>query len=348
MEIILNILSILGITLLVLVGLVLLIILIVLAAPIKYKLFASADGSNIKADAVVKWLLFIKAPVSYGENGFEYSVRLFGKQVFPKRVKIADGKDAPVRTDKNMTDNNAEPENKPYAQSKENTANSRETVVPRAVKDSYSSINNTSELTEVISPQETTEKINVNSADDKAADKTDSEMLEENTPVKESIWEKLDKLVEKITSVFEICEKEKSEIEVFFKRKSTKYTLEILKKDIIKLLNHIRPRKFTGDIEFGFDDPATTGYTLAAISAFYGLYCENLEITPDFSQKVLKGNVKLSGHICLGYIVYIALDVYLRKRVRLFVKNILALKDVSIENFETIKAQLASCDATDS
>ena len=349
---------ILGILILAILGLILLILFIVLAAPITYKADASANEGDISAHVLVKWLLFIKVPLSFENKELKYSVKIFGIQIFPKAEKTVKSKTSEIteNTDAQVIQKDESSGAGPAAGEK--------TVVSEEIKpetvDATADVKEKpaeSVQKEVITEDVKTEAGETMKAESKTSEASGetinaktSETSEEAVNVekeKESIWVKLDKLVEKIKAVWGICEQEKEEVERFFKRKSTKYTFEVLKRDVLKLLNHIRPRKLTGDVEFGFDDPSTTGYALAALSAFYGLYCENLEISPDFSRKVLNGNLKLSGRIFLGYIVYIGLDIYLRKRVRMFIKNVIALKDITLENVDKIKNQFISGDTAE-
>lgn len=346
MDIILKILMILGILILAILGLILLILVIVLAAPITYKADASANEGDISAHVLVKWLLFIKVPVSFENKELKYSVKIFGIQIFPKVEKAVKSKKS-EETEKTVVQVSKTDESSgagPVAGEK--------SVISEEVKSETieKTVDVKEKTTEPVQKEVVAEDVKTEADEKVKVDVKTSETSEETAnseKEKESIWVKLDKLVEKIKNVWGICEQEKDEVEKFFKRKSTKYTFEVLKKDILKLLNHIRPRKLTGDVEFGFDDPATTGYALAALSAFYGLYCENLEVSPDFSRKVLNGNLKLSGRIHLGYIVYIGLDVYLRKRVRMFIKNVIALKDITLENVDKIKNQFISGDTAE-
>lgn len=330
MDIILKILMIIGIILLVLLGLILTLIVIILAAPIKYRASASADDGDIAVNAIVKWLLFIKVQAVFENKELDYAVKLFGIQVFPRPVKT---KKAKMSEEKEET-KAAEKETEKLAEKAESEV--KEFLTEKTDKEAAKTLEKKAEKIENSNKPESSEKEETTETVNASADEDASE--EE----KETIRQKIDKLINKIKDVLDICTKEKDEIEVFFKSKSTKYTFEVLKKDIFKLIDHIRPRNLRGEVEFGFDDPSTTGYTLAALSAFYGLYCESLDITPDFTQKVLKGNVSFSGRIFLGYIVYIGLDVYLRKRVRRFIRNVIGLKDVTIDNIDAIKSRFLS------
>lgn len=341
MGIILKILMIIGILLLVILGLVLLVLAVVLLSPVRYKAEACADGNAVKVNAAVRWMLFVKVLFSFENKEIKYSVRLFGRQFFPKPPKPPE-------------------ERKPEEAVKQSEIRKPEEAVKQSeipkpaealkLSETPQQPSGSPELSGVREREEESEAAEARKSSETAEKAEHNESQTENasseTP-KKSFAEKLEKLLAKLHSVLEICESEKNEVERFLKRKSTKYTLNILKRDLLRLLGHIRPRRLEGNVEFGFDDPAYTGYTLAALSMFYGIYCENLEVTPDFTEKVLKGRLSCSGRIVLGYVGYIGLDIYLRKQVRLFVKNVIGLKDTTLDNMEEIKNRFTADNVTE-
>ena len=53
-----------------------------------------------------------------------------------------------------------------------------------------------------------------------------------------------------------------------FRREETKAALSKVKKIIFRILRHIKPVKLKGEVYFGFDDPAATGYALGGLACF--------------------------------------------------------------------------------
>ena len=84
------------------------------------------------------------------------------------------------------------------------------------------------------------------------------------------------------------------------------------------LLHHILPRRMTGRIHFGFEDPSKTGKTLAYFSMLYPFTKENLVIEPEFETEelILEGDIAFRGRIRLGYLVYVVLSVVLNNNIR--------------------------------
>lgn len=85
------------------------------------------------------------------------------------------------------------------------------------------------------------------------------------------------------------------------------------------------PRKISGRVRFGFDDPATTGQILTYISPFYGLYAKTLKLEPIFEEKVLDGELHVKGHIRAATLLWIVIRVVLNKNFRVLLKKAMAL-----------------------
>lgn len=83
------------------------------------------------------------------------------------------------------------------------------------------------------------------------------------------------------------------------------------------LLHHILPRRMTGRIHFGFEDPSKTE-NVSLFSMLIFLTKENLVIEPEFETEelILEGDIAFRGRIRLGYLVYVALSVVLNKNIR--------------------------------
>lgn len=96
----------------------------------------------------------------------------------------------------------------------------------------------------------------------------------------------------------------------------TKGAVRVVKKRFLHVLRHVWPRRLSGAVSFGFEDPAVTGEVLAAASALYPLCRERLLLDPDFSGKRLEGNVSAKGRIILAAVAWQALMVIASRDVR--------------------------------
>lgn len=85
---------------------------------------------------------------------------------------------------------------------------------------------------------------------------------------------------------------------------------------VVKLLKHMRPRKFKGDLKLGLDDPAATGEALGLIYSFYPVYTRHLHIEPYFDRRVIEADLFLKGYVQLFFVLWAAAKVYFNKDIR--------------------------------
>ena len=86
------------------------------------------------------------------------------------------------------------------------------------------------------------------------------------------------------------------------------------------LLGHIRPRKLSGYLDFGFDDPSITGRVLGVLSVFLPQVGKTFDINPDFEKSHLECDITSSGRIYLFYLVYIAASTYFNKNIKYVIR----------------------------
>lgn len=86
------------------------------------------------------------------------------------------------------------------------------------------------------------------------------------------------------------------------------------------LLGHIRPRKLSGYLDFGFDDPSITGRVLGVLSVFLPQIGKTFDINPDFEKSHLECDITSSGRIYLFYLIYIAASTYFNKNIKYVIR----------------------------
>ena len=138
---------------------------------------------------------------------------------------------------------------------------------------------------------------------------------------KESKENKLEKLK---CTIKNLCDKIKMVLE-FIKDEAHINTLTRLKKEFIRLLKFLKPKKLKGKIRFGMEDPYVTGQILAVLSVLYPFYAERVEIYPEFDQKILEGNLYVKGHVRGIYALIMAFNLIIDKNVRTTIKDVQAL-----------------------
>ena len=306
--ILLTILKIIGIILLVLIGLILLAAAVILLVPIRYQGEGAREEKILSGSVKLTWLLhMISASASLSEDRMKIRIGLFGKTIYPKTKKPSK-KSRAKKMPKQEAPKKSEKSEKPKQQSD---------TVSKEVATIYEPQKSISEL-----PKK--EKKVVYEAPE-AEKKQQSQKEKSARPdVKskfEAIKQKLLAVKEKFIDSKAGIQKVKNKID-YWKNMLTsapmKEAMEFLWKKTKGLLHHILPRKITGRIHFGFEDPSKTGKTLAYFSMLYPFTKENLVIEPEFETEelILEGDIAFRGTIRLGYLVYVALSVVLNKNIR--------------------------------
>jgi len=289
MAVLLTILKIIGIVLLVIIGLVLLIILLVLLAPIRYRIRGNHDASDTAASAKVRFLCVSALADFKKDEGLSVVARLFGIRVLRKEIT---GK-------KDDADVKPQADNGP-----------KEGITP--VNTDAEQKSDAAQVSDAKPQMESGGVENELSADELSEDKpkpTPDERLE-------AVGDKLDTISTKLAEL----KRKKNHVVDFLDRDFVKRTIDRAKKLLLKLLKSVKPRKSKGYIHFGMESPADTGEILGKISAAYPLYGRWLELRPDFEQKIIEGNLDISGRIILMPIVVSALGLILSRDFRRTVK----------------------------
>ena len=306
--ILLTILKIIGIILLVLIGLILLAAAVILLVPIRYHGEGAREEKILSGSVKLTWLLhMISASASLSEDGTKIRVCLFGKTIYPKTKKPPKQSKA-KKMPKQEAPKKSEKSEKPKQQS--------DTV--------------SKEVATIYEPQKPIPELpkkekNVVYEAPEAEKKQQSQKEKSARPdVKskfEAIKQKLLAVKEKFIDSKAGIQKVKNKID-YWKNLLTsdpvKEAVGFLWKKTKGLLHHILPRRMTGRIHFGFEDPSKTGKTLAYFSMLYPFTKENLVIEPEFETEelILEGDIAFRGRIRLGYLVYVALSVVLNKNIR--------------------------------
>lgn len=301
--ILLTILKIIGIILLVLIGLILLAAAVILLVPIRYHGEGAREEKILSGSVKLTWLLhMISASASLSEDGTKIRVCLFGKTIYPKTKKPPKQSKA-----KKMPKQEA-------------TKKSEKSEKPKQQSDTVSK-----EVATIYEPQKPNPELPKKMDEPESEKKQQSQKEKSARPdVKskfEDIKQKLLAVKEKFIDSKAGIQKIKNKID-YWKNLLTsdpmKEAMEFLWKKTKGLLHHILPRRMTGRIHFGFEDPSKTGKTLAYFSMLYPFTKENLVIEPEFETEelILEGDIAFRGRIRLGYLVYVALSVVLNKNIR--------------------------------
>ncbi len=310
LHIVLLILKILLITVLILLGLALVLLLLILFAPVGYRVYAEKH-ENFLCKIKVSWLGFVLCfKATYDQAGFLYRLRSFGGTLVTNEGMTAG------QTGDTTQDREKRKEEKQLK--KEEKKQKKAEKAEKAAKESQNTAkaNPAGRVVEEEEIQFVTD---------------DSDLQEKKTGIVVKIGRLLDRLVitvrDKLAALAEKIRNLKhkaNQYKRFLRASHTRQAWEVVKKNLIRLLKHIKPKKIRGNLTYGTGDPASTGQQLGYMSVALPLYYNKIEITPDFSRKIFDGDIFVKGRLrvfnILIYACKVVLNKYVKKTIRHFKK----------------------------
>ena len=315
------ILKALGILLLVLLFLVLLIVCTVLFLPFCYRaqVLKEEEGfACVKASGRVSWLFgAVALTASYEEQKPEAQILLFGAslETWKRRLKkIRRGEASVSRTEENETENATEAEKTAEKKEPDQTEKQQKVTAQKEQPEQRQEPDapKKSILERFFGRIEYLPEKLLNLA---------SRLLQTAFRLLEFPFRLLEKLEQKIQAGRRLKRKWES-VKKFFRSKMFREALLHAKKEVLYFLKKAAPKKVTGTVRFGFDDPALTGETLGILGMIYGKLPKDLSIQPDFEQEILRGDVRMKGSFqavtAAGIALRLFRDQNLRKTIRHF------------------------------
>ena len=133
---------------------------------------------------------------------------------------------------------------------------------------------------------------------------------------KQSWFEKIKCTIIKICDKIKTCGETKEKVTSFLTDDVHVEAFKIVKREIGILARHLRPRRIRGFVRFGFEDPYRTGQVLAGLSILYPFYGENVDIYPDFEQKILEGDLYIKGHVRMVHLAVLLWRLFFNRYIR--------------------------------
>lgn len=315
------ILKALGILLLVLLFLVLLIVCTVLFLPFCYRaqVLKEEEGfACVKASGRVSWLFgAVALTASYEEQKSEAQILLFGAslETWKRRLKkIRRGEASVPRTEENETENALEAEKTAEQKAPDQKEKQQKVTAQKEQPEQEQEPDapKKSILERFFGRIEYLPEKLLNLA---------SRLLQTAFRLLELPFRLLEKLEQKIQAGRRLKRKWES-VKKFFRSKMFREALLHAKKEVLYFLKKAAPKKVTGTVRFGFDDPALTGETLGILGMIYGKLPKDLSVQPDFEQEILWGDVRMKGSFqavtAAGIALRLFRDQNLRKTIRHF------------------------------
>lgn len=315
------ILKALGILILVLLFLVLLIVCTVLFLPFCYRaqVLKEEEGfACVKASGRVSWLFgAVALTASYEEQKPEAQILLFGAslETWKRRLKkIRRGEASVSRTEENETENALEAEKTAEQKAPDQKEKQQKVTAQKEQPEQEQ---------EPDAPKKSIlERFfgRIEYLPEKLLNLV-SRLLQTAFRLLELPFRLLEKLEQKIQAGRRLKRKWES-VKKFFRSKMFREALLHAKKEVLYFLKKAAPKKVTGTVRFGFDDPALTGETLGILGMIYGKLPKDLSIQPDFEQEILQGDVRMKGSFqavtAAGIALRLFRDQNLRKTIRHF------------------------------
>ena len=324
LHIILLILKILGLLILGILGLIVLLTAVVLLAPAGYSLEASGKDTpeSLRGRLKFHWLFrLISGEMEYKDGGLAWRMRAGWK-------KFGSGMEEDAASGKADTDHNDPvpelPEKKKEQQRSETEKSGLQEIQTQPVqtKDPPEKARKEPEQDQA----EQTGKIQTDPAEsgrEKARKRKQKQSLYERL---KKFWEKIKYTFQKICDNIRALGKKKERLTAFIQNEVHKSAFLKIMRELRRFLKTLRPRKAEVYAEFGFTDPAVTGYVLALISMIYPFVGEFTEIRPDFERRVLRGRICVKGRIRAVHIVSFALRLLADKNVRTTYRHVRKFK----------------------
>ncbi len=341
--ILLTILKVIGIIILCILGLVLGILLIVFLVPIRYNVQGDIyEEYNIKVK--VHWLLhLLHIVVQLKGKVIEISVRVFGFQLFsmkkePEQSEVDEVKNQVNNQDdvqENITEEQVSEEiseevSEEVSEGTQELVEIEDNVEEIEVQEEYQEENleekpifESVKKIETVDERTLSEKIEdkLNELADKIADKCEN--IEKTI---EDLQDKIEKIKKTVTHYLDLISHER-----------TKRLLKRVFKEIGGIFVHIAPRKLKANLHIGMDNPATTGQICMYASMLYPIYKDNIQLEPDFEEKVLEGTFACKGRIRLGHFIAMIIRIVFNRDFLYVITHIKQKADKK-ENTKTSQA----------
>lgn len=320
LHIILLILKIIGIILLVLIGLVLLVSAVILLAPFQYQGMGSCKGTlnTLKAEVKVSWIFHLvsgKAILDQGKIKWQFRAAW---------LKWSDESDTGIgrKKENHKVETSEMPEDDPEKES------------DRVLEEKYPEAQSSVTPQKLLEDENTVKKLpEKETKAEQKKDKTTKKEEQKTQGFLRRIWERIKNIWQKMKYTFI---KLYARIKVFIRRKTIvmdfladevhKSAFARAKKELKRTLKRLKPKRFKMRLRFGFEDPSLTGKVLAVLCMVYPFINGHAQITPEFEQCILEGDVFIKGHIRVMYFIAAVISIILDKNIRKTYKDFRKMK----------------------
>lgn len=331
LHIILFILKIIGWILLAVLGVVVLLACVVIFTPLRYEILGKCEGDLPSLNLNIRFTFFlhlVSGTVQYANEQLHWKLRIAWKNL---GSEAEEGETETPEADASTTIevNEAEAETAEYADDKsveESTEDNTEirTKTTEEKTQDIKMIKEKAPETKVIEEKRAEAK----SVKETTAKASERERGRDKDKPNTSFLDKADSFLEKTAYKFEqLCDKIKELIRKkelvmdFLTNEFHKAAFRKAINELKRLLMRLKPKKLNGTIEFGFEDPSLTGKVLAGASVLYPYFADYIQVTPNFEEKILKGDCYIKGNVAARCFVSLGLRLLLDKNIRITIRH---------------------------
>ena len=313
------ILRILGICLLGIIGVLLLLLCILLFVPVRYELRAEFPGEirGSKVNFRLTWLLhLLSAKARYEEQELTWRVRVAWKKFAKAEMPVGETEEEPDI--EKAADANQEPDAKQALDEKE-----KSDIDIKEASD-------IKEMPDIKGISEDSSKKRTERENQENGKKEKKPSVYERLKQKIiTIWRKIKytfvKICGKIKGIAKNISDTKDAIQIFLNDEVHRSAFRKVKKELIWMKRLLKPNIFRVRLNYGFEDPCLTGQVLGLLGMVYPFVGDNMEIEPDFEQKVLQGDIHIKGRIRMIHLAVFGVKLFIHKETR---KTIMEIRNM--------------------
>ena len=299
------ILRILGICLLGIIGFLLLLLCILLFVPVRYELRAEFPGEirGSKVNFRLTWLLhLLSAKARYEEQELTWRVRVAWKKFAKAEMPVGETEEEPDI---------------------EKAADAKQALDEKEKSD-------IKEASDIKGISEDSSKKRAERENQENGKKEKKPSVYERLKQKIiTIWRKIKytfvKICGKIKGIAKNISDTKDAIQIFLNDEVHRSAFRKVKKELIWMKRLLKPNIFRVRLNYGFEDPCLTGQVLGLLGMVYPFVGDNMEIEPDFEQKVLQGDIHIKGRIRMIHLAVFGVKLFIHKETR---KTIMEIRNM--------------------
>jgi hypothetical protein len=313
LNILLLILKIAGIFIAAIVVLILLIVAAILFVPVRYDIRAEYYD---KPNAVVRfsWLFHILSARAAFDDGFKAYVKVLGFSLYNTEKKALPS---------NKTKKNKKKQRTVFDEFEETDAASdgfHENTVAneRALRSEEADLCKTSQTQEAVEVEDFLKKEKETPKKKTSGKKRKRHFIKrfiyrlkkKIISIKEKIFAFIRGIYRKAVSAKDSAKQKLQQVKDTINDEENRQLLAFLWSQFKAVLKKIKPQKYKIYCRYGFDDPEITGKIAVKLAVAYGIIGADMNIIPDFEQKIFEGNVYFKGKVRIYGLLIIAVRVY--------------------------------------